>query len=239
MVSMRDRVLEADELFKLNQYSQSEEIYIEVIEKEPTYADVFYKLGLISHNKEDFNKAIEFFEKALGINPYYYEALMGISITYNHIGELDKGKEYFDRAMEIAKDSTKELDMVQKYRLANEHMKIADVYEDARIYEKSIIEYNLALELCPNFLDIREKLALAYISAEKLEDAEREFLFILARKPENTRVINFLALCYYKSDRMNEAKEKWEQVLQISPEDNFSKIYLSLIDKNMSGKIDK
>lgn len=239
MATLRGKVFEADELFKLNQISRSEEIYLEVIDEEGCYADVLYKLGLISHNKEDFEKAIGFFEKALEINPNYYEALMGISITLNHIGELVKGKQYFDRAMEIGKDSSKDLDLVQKYRLANEHMRIADIYEDAGIHEKAIIEYNLALELCPKFLDIREKLALTCLSAGKLEESEREFLYILERKPDNTRVINFLALCYYKSDRLNKAKEKWQQVLQISPEDNFSKVYLSLIDKTMAGNVDK
>jgi tetratricopeptide (TPR) repeat protein len=232
MVSLNEKIKEANELFANNNFSKAEKIFIEVIQEKGDYADIFYKLGLISHNNENFDEAIGYFEKALKINPNYYETLMGMSITLNHIGKVEEGKEFFDRALNISTDALKELDMIQKYRLANQHKSIGDIYEDSGIYEKAIIEYKMALDLCPDFHDIREKLAHSYMSSDHFEQARNEYQYIIEKKPGYVKAKNFLALCYYKSNNFNEAKELWESVQKISPDDKFSQIYLSLLEKN-------
>jgi len=235
MAILKDKILEANKLFNMNQLTKAEKIYRDIIKEEPGYADIYYKLGLISHNKENFSKAIDYFEKALAINRNYYEALMGLSITYNHIGKVEKGREYFNRAMSLSEAPHRDLDLIQRYRLANEHMEIADVYEEAGVHHKAILEYKMALELCPDFHDIREKLGRAFMESEDYGMAIKEFQYINEKNPKNIRAINFLGLCYYKMGDLDQAREHWEKAQSLSTGDSFSKIYLDLLDKNQSG----
>jgi tetratricopeptide (TPR) repeat protein len=233
MGGLRSKITMADDLFQNNKYSQAEKIYKEVIDVEPRYADVFYKLGLISHEKENFEEAIDYFQKAVDINPKYYEALMSLSITFNHIGKTDKGRDYYERAINISKDSSKKLDLIQQYKLANEHLKIGNVYGEAGVFDKAIIEYKLALELCPNFHDIREKLGLVYLSIGSFDLAYQEFNYIIERIPEKIQVLNFIGLCFFKMNKLDDAKKLWEKVFTKNPEDKFSRTYLDLLKEKV------
>ena len=159
-MKLKSKIQRANTFFKDCKFVEAEEIYHQIVREEPSYADIYCKLGVIAHDKENYSQAIDYFRKALEINPKYYEAMMNLSITYNHIGKTEDGKFFFDRAINLGKEGNSQLDLVQKYRLANEHLRIADIYYEAGVYDRGILEYKMALDLCPNFPDIIRKLGL-------------------------------------------------------------------------------
>lgn len=49
-------------------------------------AHIWNTLGVIFFNDEKYEKACEYFEKAVTINPYYYDALFNLRDTYQETG---------------------------------------------------------------------------------------------------------------------------------------------------------
>ena len=58
----------------------------EGLENNPTNAHLWNTLGVIFFNQEEYEAAAEAFERAVSINPYYYDALYNLRDSYSELG---------------------------------------------------------------------------------------------------------------------------------------------------------
>ncbi|MBQ9627580.1 MAG: tetratricopeptide repeat protein [Treponema sp.] len=56
------------------------------LEQNPVNAHLWNTLGVIFFNQEEYPTAAESFERAVSINPYYYDALYNLRDTYSELG---------------------------------------------------------------------------------------------------------------------------------------------------------
>lgn len=63
----------------------------------PTDAHLWNTLGVIFFNHADFEQAAESFERAISINPYYYDALFNLRDTYDELGNKIGMQECIER----------------------------------------------------------------------------------------------------------------------------------------------
>jgi len=126
------------------------------------------------HTKEDNQKAIEYFEKALKLDSDYPLAWLFLAWTHLMDGEMgfsDSPGESIKRAVEI-KQKTSDL-----WPEASRHSFTGEIYSIQKQYEKSISEKEKALALAPN--SSREHISLAWT----LKDGARpEEAIVYAKK---------------------------------------------------------
>ena len=107
--------------------------------------------------KEDNQKAIEYFEKALKLDPDYPLAWLFLAWTHLMDGEMgfsDSPGESIKRAVEIKQKTS------ASWPEASRHSFTGEIYSIQKQYEKSIAEKEKALALAPN--SSREHISLAW-----------------------------------------------------------------------------
>ena len=157
------------EHYAAKDYDKAEAYLVKVVDAGVRFADVFNMLGVIYHGKGQMALAQDNFEKALGLNPGYTEAALNLAVTYNDVGQYVKAKELYSQITSFKKLSKKEMEPVAKGKLANMHAELGRAYMDVGDPEKAIEQFRRALDMCPNYVDIRTQLGQALREAGKVQ----------------------------------------------------------------------
>jgi tetratricopeptide (TPR) repeat protein len=217
------------ELFDKGNYTEAEDLLMEVIRRSPGYADVHNRLGVISSLNGDLLKAAGFFRNALKLNPGYTEASLNLSITYNEMGEHEKAQQVFDHASRATLRSPGELDPFVAGKLANEHYKLGNMYVDFNLYDEAIDEYKKAVRLKPGLADIHTKLGVALVERGKVKEAISEFSAAKRANPYYGPAWVHLGLAYFRQGRKELAFREWEDALRKNPELKEARSFLNIL----------
>lgn len=72
--------------FTMKNLIESEMFCLQALKINPKNARIWNTLGVVYFNQSVFTSAQEAFERALTINPFYYDALYNLRDTYNQLG---------------------------------------------------------------------------------------------------------------------------------------------------------
>ncbi len=220
---------EANKLFEEGKYFEAEPLLKDIVKIRPEYADVHNKLGFIAHLRGDLKKAVEHFETALKINPFYTEAALNLAVTYNEMGEFDKAKNVITKAAQSVHPSQPELDKFAAGKLANEHLKLGNLYLDFAMVDEAIEEYKKGLKLAPNFPDLHTRLGMALRTKGNFEEAIVHFQKAKEVNPKYGPAWIQLGITYYMKGLVGLAVEEWQKALEINPDLKEAEAYLSFI----------
>jgi Tfp pilus assembly protein PilF len=145
-----------------------------VIEKEPEKVSIAYtNLGAAFANREQLNKAIENFDKAIALNPNDYLAYSNRGAAFEKMGRLDKAIESYDRAVTLnpndftayynrgitfagmgqlkkaIKDFEQAIALNPNNYMAHNNMGI--LYSRTGLYDRSIESFNHSIDLNPDY----------------------------------------------------------------------------------------
>src|SRR5687768_769318 len=88
----------AREHYDHREFEKAEPLLRGILEQVMRFADVHNMLGVIAHERKDFNEAEVCFSKALELNPSYTEAALNLAVTYNDLGKFDLARQVHERA---------------------------------------------------------------------------------------------------------------------------------------------
>ena len=185
---------------------------------ENTEAYELYLKGRYYNNKhtiEDWLKGIEYFEKAIEIEPEYAPAYAQIGLSYITLSffglsspheTLPKGKEVVTRALEIDD------------RLAEGHAALANIlfyYEwDWAAAER---EFKRAVKLNPNDANTRWRLGLFLVSRERFDKAIKEGERAVALDPLSLPTNLYAGFIYLLADQLDGALKQVARMIELEP----------------------
>lgn len=219
--------------FEKGRYNEAEGYFLQLLEKGIKYADVYNKLGIICYQREDTDRAIEYFKMALMLNPGYTEASLNLAITYNEKGSYDEANKVFTEAAKMV--HSRALDPFIRGKIANEHMKLGDQYYDLGLYDNALEEYRKGLNLRPTFVDIITRIGITLREMGDFDEAIRVFTRAKEINPKFIPAIINLGITYYMKGFMNLAAEEWENAVKIDPASRQAKVYLHLCKREVIG----
>lgn len=165
---------------KLKNYSQALECHekaLDLLQKERNPRRIggnYNALGLIYYDLADYEKAFDFFNKALSIflelfgdnHPEIASIYNNLGLIFSQQGEYSKAHEYHEKVLEY------ELKQFGKDHpgIATTYNNIAGVYDDEGNYEKAIVYYNKALEILTNVLKNHPDVASVYSNLARMYD---------------------------------------------------------------------
>ncbi|MBN2362130.1 MAG: tetratricopeptide repeat protein [Deltaproteobacteria bacterium] len=211
------------------EYAKAEPYLAKVAAEETGFADVHNMLGVIYHDRGQFEKAQRCFEKAVQINPNYTEAALNLAVTYNDQGKYLEAKEVYRGALHAVAQSQCVLDPFVAGKISNMYAEIGDVYVSCGAFREALTEYQRALTLRPTFVDIRLKLANAYRDLGDRPSALREFDACLAQSPDFVPALLHRGITRYAMNDIDGAVADLERVLQIEPAHARAQLYLSMV----------
>lgn len=211
------------------EFSRAEKYLAEVVEQSQSFADVYNMLGVIYHDQGQFAKARRGFEAALRLNAGYTEAALNLAVIYNDMGKYQEAKEVYTRALSNTAAAAGEIDPFVQGKIANMYADIGDVFSSSGMWDEAIVEYKHALGMCPQFVDIRMKLAGAMRDAGKKDEAIAELEAAVESKTSYLPARVALGVALYSAGREEDAVKTWEEVLSQSPANKSAEMYLKLV----------
>lgn len=161
--------------YNLRNYEKSEELLLKVLDMDPLYESainllkivyratgrsekdikikvnekVYIQKGLEAFNNKDYYKALEFFKKALEINPNMVETMNNLGASFYMVGKYDEAIYWFKKAIDHKKDYS------QAYgNLAYAYLQKGEIEEAEKVIQKGLIY----IPKDQNLLELRKKI---------------------------------------------------------------------------------
>lgn len=205
--------------------------HLERLARTRSFADVHYMIGVLQERKGDLGSAGRSLREALRINPSYTEAMLALANVYECDGDFERSREIAERAGELARPSDGALDATTRGKLANLQAAVGDAYRDVGELREAILAYQKALDRCPDFHDIRNRLGIALRDVGLPDRAIAEFRRIIRSHPTFYEASVQLGLTLYSLGRSDEAAAQWEDVLAAAPDREDARMYLRMIGR--------
>jgi tetratricopeptide (TPR) repeat protein len=188
-----------------------------------------YLKGRFHWNKrteEDIRKSIDYFQQAIGKDPNYALAYVGLADAYGvstgygvytSLEAIPKAQEAAARALQLAPD------------LAEAHSSYADVLAGQRRWTESENEFKRAIELKPGYANAHYFYGLVLLIPEKrIDEAIREFKLALEIDPFSTIINTNYGYALEVAQRKQEMMEQYRKTLEIDPGSQSAHLYLGI-----------
>ena len=225
-VEVRLVIQQATLAFEAGNYEEAESLLLRVVDRTPTYASVHNMLGFIASQRNDPEKAVPLFRRALSLNPNYTEARINLVLTLANMGAYDQAVQEAANLQPPATADPQRLGLGVRGKLANAHADLGRRYHELGLYAEAVAEYDKALLLCPTFPDIHNRRAVSCRELGQYAEAKASLLRALELKPNYVEAYVNLGVLHQKLGNLTEAVRTWERALQLDPKHALARVYL-------------
>jgi tetratricopeptide (TPR) repeat protein len=230
MAGQPERLLaRARERFAVQDYYGAVHLLEEVVESGRSFADVHHLMGVSLSLLGHHERALGEFRKALELNPRYLEALIHQGLVLNELGREAEAEESFRRAAASVAPSSAGLPAPVAARMANQHAELAEQYAEAGALSFAIEEYERALELGPEYHDLRYRMARLLLEAGRSLEAREALEQVVRARPNFVDAEAALGLAHYLSGDGIGARDVWKTCLARRPENARVEAYLAML----------
>jgi transcriptional regulator with PAS, ATPase and Fis domain len=195
--------------------------------------------GHAALHTRNWEEAQRIYQLALGLGADYADLYFNLGLICLHRTELNDAVKYLSFALEKA-----EGDFVSgEYYLGLFYPRIQYFLADARLYRglalrssgkmnESLADIQEAIKLNPDLLAAHQTLADSYLSMGNLEEAVREYEYILENAPPTADTLgprNNLGIALYKLHRSRDAIRQFNEILKKEPGNSNAVYNLALI----------
>jgi tetratricopeptide (TPR) repeat protein len=221
----------ARERFVVQDYYGVVHLLESVVDSGRAFADVHHLLGVSLSLLGQAERALGELKRALELNPQYVEALIHQGLVLNELGRTDEAQEAFGRAAKHLAKPTAGLPAPVAAQLANRHAELAETYANAGAIERAIAQYQSALELGPEFHDLRYRMARLLLEAGRPLEAREALEEVVGARPNFVDAEAALGLAHYLSGDAGGARSVWEACLARRPENARVDAYLAMLSR--------
>jgi tetratricopeptide (TPR) repeat protein len=229
-LKLNDLLRKAKESFQRNDLKTATLILNELIEQNPNCTEAFFNLANVFHVKGELGKAIKAFQRVLELDSHHTDAAISLSVIYNDIGRYEEAKAIFEKANGQVKNNQQQglSDPHLNRKFSLKHYELAEMYSSYGRVEEALFEYNKAITLDPDNLEIRIKIAKTYTKKGFISKAFDELKRLKTEHPGYMPARIALGLLYYGNGNIIEAQAEWQNVLGREPQHPEASMYISL-----------
>ncbi|MDR1868011.1 MAG: tetratricopeptide repeat protein [Treponema sp.] len=178
--------------------------------------------GLVFYKRKQYARAIETFKQILNIAPHNANALNNIGVVFADQGDIRQATQYYRQALSF------------DARCISAVFNLVQILEHNGDNEKAIMELEAILELVPDHIEGRIRLAILCLKEEHYDEALGQAQEVLTMDDKNVRALIIAGIAQQGLCHLVEAQKFFEKVLIIEPKRN--KVYLNLADLNFKRK---
>jgi Tfp pilus assembly protein PilF len=164
-------------------------------------------LGQAYAAKREWKDAIEQFEKALELNPYYVDVRNDLGTALILAGKREEGKKQFLTAYADATNPTPEISA----------RNLGQAYLEEKNYAEAVNWFRTAIGRNKAYPDPYLGLAEALMASDRLEEAVLLLESGVEAAPEDPGLTLALGQAYYQAGRFAEARSRLEDALKMDP----------------------
>ena len=208
----------------------------------------FFRDGLSFLSKDDCEKALPYFEKAVESDSNYAEAWAQSGFCNEKLGKhaeaLDASKKavnlrpsaesyfniglanYYLKQYKEAAEGYRQSIKLDPYNAADAYYALGLVYRDWGKADEEIQAYKATIRLRPDYTVAYERLGSRYLKSKKFSEAVEVFRQLSALKPGDANAPNNMGEAFLELNKLNDAVESFRQSIRLKPD--FGKAYYNL-----------
>jgi tetratricopeptide (TPR) repeat protein len=208
----------------------------------------FFRDGLSFLSKDDCEKAIASFEKAVESDSNYAEAWAQSGFCNEKLGKHAEALEASKRAVALrpsaesyfniglanfylkqykdAVDGYRQSIKLDPYNAADAYYALGLAYRDWGKVDDEIQAYKQAIKLRPDYTTAYERLGTRYLRSKRFAEAVEIFRQLATMKPGDAIAPNNMGEAYLELNKLNDAQESFRQAIRLKPD--FGKAYYNL-----------
>jgi tetratricopeptide (TPR) repeat protein len=230
-VSVAHLLGQARERFANQDYYGAAHLLEEIVGSGCAFADVHHLLGLCRSLLGQHERAVEEFDRALALNPRYIEAHIHRGIALSELGRPVEAEASFRQAAAHDRPTAVGFSRHVAAQLANQHAALGEAYAEAGALGEAVTQYTRAVELGPDFHDVRYRLARMLLERGSALDAREHLERIVAANPEFVDARAALGLALYLAGDPDGARQQWAAVVERRPGHTRATAYLSMLGR--------
>lgn len=229
-VKLNDLLKKAKEAFQKNDLKTASLFLNEIIDQNPNATEAYFYLANVFHVRGELGKAIKGFQRVLELDPNHTDAAISLSVIYNDIGKYEEAKAIFEKANNQVKNTQGQgvADPHLNKKFSLKHYELAEMYVSYSRCDEALFEYNKAIALDPDNLEIRIKVAKTYTKKGFTSKAFDELRRLKNENPGYMPARIALGLLYYGNGNIIEATAEWQNVLSREPNHPEAIMYVNL-----------
>lgn len=207
-----------------------------------------FRDGLSFLSKDDCEKALPYFEKAVESDSNYAEAWAQSGFCREKLGRHAEAIEASKRAVTLrpsaesyfnlglanyylkqyreAVESYRQAIRIDPYNAADAYYALGLVYRDWARPDDEIQAYKQAIRLRSDYTSAYERLGSRYLKSKRYAEAIEVYKQLAALKPGDANASNSMGEAYLESGRTTEAVEAFRQAIRLKPD--FGRAYYNL-----------
>lgn len=207
-----------------------------------------FRDGLSFLSKDDCEKALPYFEKAVESDNYYAEAWAQSGFCKEKLGRHAEAIEASKRAVTLrpsaesyfniglanyylkqyreAVEGYRQAIRIDPYNAADAYYALGLTYRDWGRPDDEIQAYKQAIKLRQDYTSAYERLGSRYLKSKKYSEAIETFKQLAVLKPGDANPPNSMGEAYLESGRLPDAQEAFKQAIRLKPD--FGKAYFNL-----------
>jgi tetratricopeptide (TPR) repeat protein len=208
----------------------------------------FFRDGLSFLSKDDCEKALPYFEKAVESDSNYAEAWAQSGFCNEKLGRHAEALEASKKAVNLrpsaesyfniglasfylkqykdAAEAYRQSIKLDPYNAADAYYALGLVYRDWGKADEEIQAYKQAIKQRPDYIVAYERLGSRYLRSKKFNEAIETFRQLAALKPGDAVTPNNMGEAYLELNKLNEACESFRQSIRLKPD--YGKAYYNL-----------
>ena len=200
----------------------------------------FFRDGLSFLSKDDCEKALPYFEKAVESDSNYADAWAQAGFCHEKLGRHAEALEASKKAVSLrpsaesyfniglanfylkqyreAADAYRQAIKLDPYNAADAYYALGLVYRDWNKADEEIQAYKQAIRSRSDYTVAYERLGAAYLRLKKYNEAVEIFRQLSALKPGDAIAPNNMGEAYLELNKLNEAMESFRQSIRLKPD---------------------
>ncbi len=205
-LSIEDAVDLAIQYHQAGQLADAESIYRRVLQVDPRHADALHYLGVISHQQEDAETAVELISKAIQSAPDNASYHSNLGEALRALGRFDEATAAYEKALAIDPG------------FAMAHNNLANVLADSGQKEDALARYNKAAALLPDDPEIQLNRANLLMELGRSREAVEAYRNLIKQFPQFPVVWNSLGLALEALQNLEDALQAYEKARDLAPD---------------------
>ncbi len=183
---------------------------------EPKSYEAQFNAGLELHKNKNYPAAVEYYRKALLLNPSKEETYINLAQIYIEQKQYDKADEICHSGLLYLPNSPKLNEYLTNIKSYDENYKYETAYKLFRQgqYKEAIESFN---KINDQTKEVKLAIASAYWEMKDYNNANKIYLELLAQEPDNAELLSNSAWAYYSLEDYNNAKLMAQKALKINP----------------------
>ncbi len=221
--------------------TQALEIYQEIVKLNPK-DDAYINMGKSYNYKGEYDKALEYFQKAIELNPKNDDAYSGMGVSYYQQKEYDIAIESYQKAIELnpkndngyliiggsyynKEEYDRALEYFQKAielspKNDNAYGAMGVYYNNKGEYDKAIEYFQKAIELNPKSYSTYYNIGFAYNNKEEYDSALEYFQKTIELNPKNDSAYIGMGASYHDKGEYDKALESYQKAIKLNPKND-------------------